>query len=219
MSLHLSPARIELFVDCPRCFWLRVNEGLERPSGPFPSLPSGMDAAIKEHFDRHRRAGTVPPSVADATGGRLYPDQDDLDRCRSWQTEPSYPLPDSDVVLRGGVDDLLELPSGEITVLDYKTRSSAPEAVPAYYRRQLALYSLILAAGDYDVADHGYLLYYHPDGVGDEGAATFATAVERVPVDTGRAERTVVDAVETLNGPRPAPDDDCAYCDYVAERG
>jgi len=51
---HLSPSRLNLFRECERCFWLRSNKDVKRPSGPFPSLPSGMDRIIKQHFDRHR---------------------------------------------------------------------------------------------------------------------------------------------------------------------
>lgn len=220
MTVQLSPARLDLYADCARCFWLHVNEGVERPSGPFPSLPSGMDGAIKDHFDLHRRRGTVPPSVAAADESlRLYPDQQDLDRCRRWQGPPEYAVPDSDVVLRGGVDDLLVTADETIAVLDYKTRGYPPDGgVPGYYRRQLALYTLILRESGYDVAESGYLLYYHPSSVDDGGTASFETTLHRVPVDTEEVEETLVAAVDRLNGPLPPPGDSCAYCGYAGAR-
>jgi len=31
---QLSRSKIDLFVECPRCFWLDVGQGVRRPSGP-----------------------------------------------------------------------------------------------------------------------------------------------------------------------------------------
>ena len=44
----LSPSSLNLFVNCPRCFYLQVVKKIKRPDTPFPSLPSGMDDALKQ---------------------------------------------------------------------------------------------------------------------------------------------------------------------------
>src|SRR3989344_2924105 len=54
MPYKFSPSTLNLFKDCPRCFWLQFNKGIKRPEAIFPSLPSGMDKALKIHFDRFR---------------------------------------------------------------------------------------------------------------------------------------------------------------------
>src|SRR3989344_8415650 len=59
----LSPSSLNLFIDCPRCFWLQVVKKVKRPDGAFPSLPSGMDKVLKEHFDRFMEQGTLPPEL------------------------------------------------------------------------------------------------------------------------------------------------------------
>ncbi|MCX6774543.1 MAG: hypothetical protein NTY99_00435 [DPANN group archaeon] len=53
MAIKLSPSSLNLFKDCPRCFWLDKIKGISRPEGIFPSLPSGIDKVLKEHFDKH----------------------------------------------------------------------------------------------------------------------------------------------------------------------
>ena len=53
MPYKLSPSSLSLLSDCPRCFWLQLNKGVKRPEGIFPSLPSGIDRILKDHFDRY----------------------------------------------------------------------------------------------------------------------------------------------------------------------
>ena len=50
-------------VDCPRCFWLAQHNIWKRPPGIFPSLPSGMDKILKEHFDKFMEKGELPPEL------------------------------------------------------------------------------------------------------------------------------------------------------------
>ena len=62
-SFKLSPSTLNVFLDCPRCFWLDKVKNIKRPRGIFPSLPSGMDRAIKVHFDSFRTKGILPPEL------------------------------------------------------------------------------------------------------------------------------------------------------------
>lgn len=223
MPVYLSPSRLNRFAECPRCFWLQVNAGEDRPSGPFPSLPGGMDRAIKAHFDRHRERGDLPPELRGVVDARLEPDPDFLDGCRDWRREPHYVDGDLDVVVRGGIDDLLRDDRGRLAVLDYKTRGYPPKGdsgAPDYYARQVATYTLILRSAGHETADHGYLLYYYPDGADDDGRFRFHTELRRVPVDVGAVREQIRRAVVTLRGPLPDHDPDCEFCAWnAAEHG
>ncbi len=220
MGVKLSPSRMNLYMECKRCFWLRVNQGVKRPSGPFPSLPSGVDGVIKEHFDRFRSNGGVPPEIEDADiDARLVDDQEFLEKARSWRTEPKWCDPETGAVLRGGVDDLLRSRDGKIIVLDYKTRGYPPKGengAPPYYERQVNLYNLILRENGRDTEDFGLLLYYYPDHILENGDFLFHKEIRRVNVDIDAARQMVRDAVETLNGGIPAHDSDCEYCGWNA---
>ena len=46
-QVYLSPSALNVFNDCPRCFWLDKNKRMKQPRGIFPSLPSGMDKVLK----------------------------------------------------------------------------------------------------------------------------------------------------------------------------
>src|ERR1043165_773680 len=50
----LSRSKLELFLNCPRCFYLDRRLGLGQPPGfPF-NLNSAVDHLLKKEFDIHR---------------------------------------------------------------------------------------------------------------------------------------------------------------------
>jgi len=80
--LSLSPSSISLFIECPRCFWLDRVKGVKRPSGPFSSLPNGMDRVLKRHFDLHRGDNTPPEELEGRFRGRLF---QDIEKLKVWR--------------------------------------------------------------------------------------------------------------------------------------
>lgn len=220
MPVKLSPSRLGRFAECPRCFWLELHEGLRRPSGPFPSLPGGLDREIKAYFDRYRARGELPPELDGEVEERLLADQSFLDAARDWRREPKLRDEPLDVVVRGGVDELLEADDGTLVVLDYKTRGYPPkgDGAPDYYRRQLNLYNLVFREAGHPTADHAYLLYYHPAAVREAGAVAFHTDLVQVPIDVDAARRLVEGAVDVLEGPLPPAAADCDFCTWAEAR-
>jgi len=217
MTVKLSPSRISTFIECERCFWLEVNKGVKRPSGPFPSLPSGMDREIKNHFDYFRENGGKPPEIKDFNKDlELFEDREFLKKARSWRTDPKWKDSETGAVLRGAVDDLLT-ENGKIVVLDYKTRGYPPKqdkGVPHYYERQVNLYNLILRENGYETTDYGLILYFYPDRFTENGEFRFSTELRRSKVDVDKARGLVRDAVGALERPVPEHDEDCPYREW-----
>ncbi|MDY6773770.1 MAG: PD-(D/E)XK nuclease family protein, partial [Candidatus Nanohaloarchaea archaeon] len=205
-EVRLSPSGINLFMECRRCFWLKYRKGRKRPSGPFPSLPGGMDTVIKQHFDRFREKGEAPPELEEADIDAVpLQDRDFLEDCRDWRSKPKYEK--GGAVLRGGVDDLL-VDGDEIVVMDYKTRGYEPKeesGAPDYYRRQVNLYNLILRSNGYETADYGLILYYYPDELLQNGDVVFHNEFRKVDVNVEAARLLFEEAVETLQGGGPEP--------------
>ena len=57
----ISRSKIDLFVECPRCFYIDRRLGTGRPPGfPF-NINSAVDTLLKAEFDVHRAAGTPHP--------------------------------------------------------------------------------------------------------------------------------------------------------------
>jgi hypothetical protein len=50
----ISRSKIELFKQCPRCFWLDARLKIKRPSGPPFQINKAIDELYKKEFDAFR---------------------------------------------------------------------------------------------------------------------------------------------------------------------
>src|SRR5579864_31554 len=59
----LSRSKIDLFLECPRCFYFDRRLGVGRPPGfPF-ALNSAVDHLLKQEFDIYRASGEKHPLI------------------------------------------------------------------------------------------------------------------------------------------------------------
>jgi hypothetical protein len=215
MDLTLSPTSINLYRECPRCFWLQVNKKIKRPEGPFPSLPGGMDLILKRHFDAHRMRGTLPEDLQ-GIAGSLFQDMEHLSVWRNNLRGLRYTNPESKVTLMGALDDLLVTPEGLYVPLDFKTRGYPPkETTPSYYQHQMDLYTYLLQKNGYQTAGHAYLLFYHPKEIIISGNVEFYIDPVKVVTSPERAEQLFSRCVCTLLNDIPEPTADCKFCSWM----
>ncbi|PJE57699.1 MAG: hypothetical protein COU82_00575 [Candidatus Portnoybacteria bacterium CG10_big_fil_rev_8_21_14_0_10_38_18] len=219
-EIRLSPSSLNLFLECPRCFWLQIREGIHRPRGAYPSLPIGMDGVIKVYFDKHREKSKLPPEIEGKVKGNLVHDQELLKRWRNWRTGLEYKDETLEVTLFGALDDCLE-EEGKFFPLDYKTRGSAPRDGDSekYYGNQLDCYALLLEENNYPVGEFGYLIYYFPKEVRDNGTVIFDVEPIKLKIDPQRARKTLQDAVKLLHGSIPPHHSECEYCIWGRNNG
>ena len=52
--MRLSRSKVDLFIECPLCFWLDQRSKVKRPSGPPFSLNVAVDHLLKNEFDASR---------------------------------------------------------------------------------------------------------------------------------------------------------------------
>src|SRR3954467_5032899 len=57
----VSRSKIELFMQCPRCFWLDVRLKITRPSSPPFNINKAIDELFKKKFDSDREKGEPHP--------------------------------------------------------------------------------------------------------------------------------------------------------------
>ena len=57
----VSRSGIELFLECPRCFYVNHRLGIRRPSGQPFNINSLVDKLLKKEFDVHRVNATTHP--------------------------------------------------------------------------------------------------------------------------------------------------------------
>jgi hypothetical protein len=217
MNIKLSPSTLNLFLDCPHCFWMDKVKGIKRPRGIFPSLPGGMDRVIKLHFDNFRAQDSLPPELSGTNfnGIKLYRDQAQLEKWRSWRTGLVYTDTDGSV-LSGALDDLL-VKGDRYIPFDYKTKGSPTTEADAikYYQNQLDCYALLLDVNGFSSAEFAYLLYYSPKSVGANGVVQFELQALKIPTDVERARATFRKAVSLLKGPEPISSASCEHCNWL----
>ncbi|MFC1594405.1 PD-(D/E)XK nuclease family protein [Candidatus Omnitrophota bacterium] len=218
-TLRLSPTgSLALFLDCPRCFWLQMNKKIKRPRGIFPSLPSGMDLVIKSYFDTFRMKGELPPQIDGQVKGKLFNDEQLLNRWRSWlTTNLKYEDKSLNVSLSGALDDCL-IDDDYFIPLDYKTKGSEVKGDPAkYYQHQLDCYCLMLDSNGYKTKGLAYLVYYSPLQVERNGEFTFRVQPMEIATNIESARKLIEDAVAFLKEPLPKINHDCEYCSWLTQ--
>jgi len=215
----LSPSTLNLFLECPRCFWLHINKKIKRPRGIFPSLPGGMDLAIKAYFDTYRLKGKLPPEIDGKVTERLFPNMAVLERWRSWgRTDLCYEDKSLNAILSGALDDCL-VEDNFYVPLDYKTRGFDSQEDPRrYYQTQLDCYCLMLESSGYKTKGLAYLLYYWPNEVKEERLVKFNVELTKIETNIKSAEKIFKDAVILLSSQIPKSSTDCEYCSLVTNR-
>jgi len=215
----LSPSSIRLFLECPRCFWLDKIRKIKRPAGAFPSLPSGMDRVLKEHFDCHRAENTVPEELAGKFQGKLFPD---IERLKIWRNNfrgLTFTDIKSGIILRGAIDDLFITSNNLYASIDFKTRGfPRKEDTHEYYQHQMDIYSLLLEKNAMQPAGFAILIFYHPVSVDSKHNVIFDPDPLELSVNKARGEQIFRDAIKCLLGRHePEAAKDCPFCKWYDE--
>ena len=206
--VSLSPSTLSLYVDCPRCFWLKIVKKLDRPKGPMPTIMTGLDLVIKAYFDSYRGKDALPPLVAGKIPGRLYKE------VPPWLTMGD---PATSTKLVGKLDELLEPEPGLVAPIDHKSRGKRAEDIHKAYQLQMDVYDLLLGASGFTTPHKAWLIYYIPDVLKDE-RFTFAVDVKEVATDPERAKQVFQSAAKVARGPEPESNSECPFCKWFDAR-
>jgi len=215
MTFKLSPSALNLMQECPRCFWLAQHKVWKRPSGIFPSLPSGIDRILKVHFDNFREKGQMPPELCEhqsCVNMKLF---DDKDKLKIWQNNwKGISWKDKKAnELHGAVDNIL-VKGKKLIVLDYKTRGyPVKDDTAEHYRLQQNIYNFLLRKNGYQTEDYFFLLFYVPREVMVTGEVIFDTELVKMKVDVDMAEKAWKKALKLLNS--ECPKKGCDWCEKV----
>lgn len=210
--IFLSPSLLNLFQECPRCFWLRVNKRQKRPEGPSSTLPRALDLAIKKHFDIYRPE--LPPGVS-VDGLKLFGDLETLRKWRYWKTAPFYLNEKIGVKLSGALDDCFLDSNGMFSPLDYKTYGFVLKAgAHPSYQLQMDSYTLMLRESRYPVNNKAYLVFYALKSLGDNGNVAFQIVPRPVDTNPDRIISLLEKAVEVLKKDIPPHSQNCTFCGW-----
>lgn len=221
----LSRSKIDLFVECPRCFYLDRRLGVGRPPGfPF-NLNNAVDALLKKEFDVHRADGTRHPLLA-AYGVDADPvDHEELATWRENFKGVEHLHGPTNLLVTGAIDDLWRDRAGRFVVVDYKATSKAARITAldqdwhAGYKRQMEVYQWLLRRRGLEVSPTGWFVYANgrTDREAFDGRLEFEVTLIPHDGDDGWVEPALLDAHACLNADDPpAAAPGCDYCAYVA---
>jgi CRISPR/Cas system-associated exonuclease Cas4 (RecB family) len=219
---NISRSKIDLFIECPRCFYLDVNGLVKRPSGPGFSLNSAVDELLKKEFDLLRKE-QKPHSLMEKYGIKAVPyEHPELDKFRHNFTGVRFKH-ENGITFFGAVDDLWINENGEIHVVDYKSTSTSAEVTlegeyKEGYKRQIEIYQYLLSKIGFKVSNIGYFVYANAR----KDLDTFnEKLIFDVKILTYEANNNWVEGIiekihSTLeNEDIPLPNEGCKYCEYI----
>ncbi|MGD9954217.1 MAG: PD-(D/E)XK nuclease family protein [Burkholderiales bacterium] len=222
----LSRTKVDLFLECPRCFYLDRRLGISRPAGfPF-NLNSAVDALLKKEFDAHRARGEPHPLMTGAGLNAVPHAHPQLGEWRSNFKGVRTVHEQSGLELFGAIDDLWrDLGTNELIVADYKATSKDAEVTldaewQDGYKRQMEFYQWLLRRQGLAVAKRGWFVY--ANGRRDRPAfdARLEFTIKMIPYegDDGWVEGTLMRIRENLRAPQPPkPAPDCEYCAFAGK--
>ena len=221
---RLSRSKIDLFLNCPRCFYLDRKLGVGRPpSFPF-NLNSAVGALLKTEFDTHRNNKTIHPLLKNY-GLNLIPFAHI--KINEWRDSLrrgiTYNFPKTNLNITGGVDDVWFDPkTEEIIIVDYKATSKNEEVSldadwQIGYKRQMEIYQWLFRKNGFKVSDTGYFVYCNGDTDKEAFDAKLEFKIKLIPYKgkTDWIDNTILDIYNCLKSDTiPKMAEKCDYCNY-----
>ena len=222
----LSRTKIDLFLSCPRCFYLDRRLGVKRPpSFPF-NLNNAVDSLLKREFDIHRAKNSRHPLMRSfGIDAVPYPHE----KMNEWRNALSqgitYHHKSTNLIVTGGIDDVWVNPKGELHIVDYKATSKKEEVNldadwQISYKWQMEIYQWLFRMNGFKVSKTGYFVYCN--GIADKEAfdSKLEFNVKVIPYDGDDAwvESKIIEAHKCLISPKiPKSTKECDYCRYYGD--
>ncbi len=219
----ISRSKVERYLECSRCFWLEARYGIGRPdSFPF-TLNNAVDELFKREFDVRRAKGEKHPLMeqygVDAVPykhEKLEEWRDALKRGIKYHHEPT------NLILRGGIDDIWEGKNGMLYIVDYKATAgkdtiTLEEAWKDGYKRQVEIYQWLFRKNGFSVSNTAYFVYANgrADKEAFNGKLEFDITILPYDGDDSWIEATLVELKKCLESEAiPESGLRCDYCKY-----
>lgn len=224
----VSRSGIDLFTECPRCFYFDKRLGVGRPPGyPF-SLNSAVDTLLKNEFDVHRAKGEPHPLMKTYKIDAVPYAHEKIEEWRDARTRGiGYLHEPTNLFVRGGIDDVWVNPKGELIVVDYKatsktTKISIDAEWQAGYKRQMEVYQWLFRRNGFRVSNTAYFVYVNgrQDKKAFDGRLEFDITLIPYVGDDSWIEPTLAQIKECLMSEAvPKPGRDCGHCPYREAAG
>ena len=220
----VSRSKVELFINCPRCFYLDRRLAIKRPpSFPF-NLNSAVDNLLKNEFDTYRESCARHPLQEEHKIDAIPFKHKDLNVWRENFKGVSFLHPETNLYFFGAVDDVWINSARELIVVDYKATSKNQPVVVLNqpwqngYKRQMEFYQWLLRRNEFEVSNTGYFVYCN----GRRNEKAFNQKLDfdiKLILHEGNdswIENTLLKLKECLMSDTvPSPKENCEYCKYL----
>ncbi len=230
VAFKVSRSKIELFMQCPRCFWLDCRLKITRPSSPPFTINKAIDELLKKEFDTYRKNKKPHPIMTSHSVEAVPFHHDDLDAWRENFIGVFTLHKPTNLHVFGAIDDVWVTPAGELLVVDYKATAKASDVSidsdwQVTYKRQMEVYQWLLRQNGFTVSDIGYFVYTNGriDVEGFNDRVEFKTKIISYTGSDAWIESTLIKMKECLESDMPPVGIDimggpCAYCTYARAR-
>ncbi len=224
----ISRSKIDFFLECPRCFYLDQRFGIKRPDSYPLTLNNAVDELMKREFDLVRKKKKAHPLMEKYKIDAIPFAHPDLESWRdAMKNGVKYLEPKTNLVIRGGIDDVWINSKSELHVVDYKATSKKEEVTldadwQDAYKRQVEVYQWLFRKNGFSVSPIAYFVYAN----GNAEAPTFDGRLEfDMTIIPYEGKDTWIDStVQKLHAclmldTTPTQAGDCTYCAYRGVAG
>jgi CRISPR/Cas system-associated exonuclease Cas4 (RecB family) len=218
----LSRSKIDLFQECPRCFYLDNKLGVRRPSFPPFNLNNAVDTLLKKEFDIYRRSQKPHPIISEHKIDAVPFSHPELDTWRENFEGVQFVHKPTGMIISGAVDDIWVKPNGELIIVDYKSTSkdekiTLDDAWKDSYKRQMEVYQWLLRQKGFEVSEEGYFVYANASTEPEkfDGNLKFELTLLKHVGNPEWVEPVIFKIKEVLDSDKiPAPDQNCEHCNF-----
>ncbi len=240
----ISRSRFDDFMNCKRCFYLKVNKGFMSPSTPGWTLNTLTDTLLKKEFDECRKKQKPHRIMVDYGLNHMVPyvsekikdkKGNDILLIDRWRDSLHYGIKhkfkDTNIILQGGIDDVwFNTKTEELVIADYKSQHKKQgvsqdtyfnEPYKEGYQRQLDYYAYILRGMGYKVSSDAYFYICNAKEVdeGFHGKMLFDEVLIHYKIKTNYLESKIQKMIDTMNSENiPDSHESCENCAYARQR-
>lgn len=226
----VSRSKIELYKQCPRCFWLDVRLKITRPNSPPFNINKAIDELFKKEFDTYRAKAAPHPIMEEYAVQAVPFMHEKLNDWRETFVGVQALHEPTNLLVFGAVDDLWVSPENEVIVVDYKATAKDKEVdISANwqisYKRQMEVYQWLLRQNNLRVSSTGYFVYTNGrlDMDGFFNKIEFRTKLISYKGDDSWIEPTLIAMKTCMDSDMPPTGDsimggECEFCAYARQR-
>jgi CRISPR/Cas system-associated exonuclease Cas4 (RecB family) len=226
----VSRSKIELFMQCKRCFWLDVRLKVKRPEGPPFNINKAIDELFKKEFDSYRAKAEPHPLMVEYKVQAVPFTHEKLNEWRENFVGVQALHEPTNLMVFGAVDDIWVNDAGELIVVDYKATAkdrdvSINSEWQISYKRQMEVYQWLLRQNGFAVNPTGYFVYTNGrmDLEGFYDRVEFRTKIIPYTGDDSWVDPTLKKMKKCMEGDMPAVGKsamggECEFCAYARER-